>query len=94
LHISVSFDELEDCVNGKASLEGFLESTQVEEAITCFLYKQKKLARVIFVKRYWYFESINDIAMFFNMNENKVTSILFRTRNKLRTFLEKEGIEL
>lgn len=93
-NMSVSLDELEDCVNGKASLEGVLEGTRIEDAITRFLYKQSKLERIIFVKRYWYFDSINDIAKCFNMNENSVASILFRTRNKLRKFLMKEGIEL
>jgi len=43
------------------------------------------------VCRYWYMDSISDIAKQFAFSESKVKSMLYRTRNKLRTMLEKEG---
>ena len=47
-----------------------------------------------FVCRYWYLDPIEDIAKQFGFTKSKVKSMLHRTRKKLRTYLEKEGIEL
>lgn len=51
-------------------------------------------ARHLFIRRYWYLDSIGELADRFYMSESKVKSMLFRTRNKLRSYLEKEGIRL
>ena len=48
--------------------------------------------RVVFLRRYWYAESISQIAARYSMKENTVKSVLFRTREQLRAFLQKEGI--
>ncbi|MDD5945854.1 MAG: sigma factor-like helix-turn-helix DNA-binding protein, partial [Clostridia bacterium] len=54
----------------------------------------KKESRIYFVRRYWYADSIADIAKRYGVSESKVKSSLFRTRNALRVHLEKEGIEI
>ena len=51
-----------------------------------------KDARIIFVRRYWYADSVAQIAKYYGMSESKVKSSLMRSRNKLQAFLEKEGI--
>ena len=48
--------------------------------------------RKVFVRRYWYMDSISDISVSFGISESKAKSILFRMRNKLREYLEKEGV--
>ena len=48
--------------------------------------------RRIFVQRYWYMCSTEQIARDNSMNRNTVTTVLYRTREKLRAFLEKEGV--
>jgi len=63
-------------------------------AIDRFLYAKPKLSRNIFVRRYYHLYAIRDIADAYGMSESKVTSLLFRMRNELRRFLEKEGIML
>lgn len=50
--------------------------------------------RQIFVRRYWYLSSISEIAKDFAISEGNIKIILFRTRNKLKKVLEKEGIIL
>jgi len=50
--------------------------------------------RKIFMQRYWYLRKVSEIAEEFSMSESKVKMILHRTRNALKTFLEKEGIIL
>ena len=49
---------------------------------------------MVFVRRYWYADSIADIAKRFGMRESRVKSMMFRTRNKLRDYLEAEGVIL
>ena len=43
------------------------------------------------MRRYWYADSVAEIAQRYRMGESKVKTRLFRTRNQLRVFLEKEG---
>ena len=50
-------------------------------------------AKVIFMRRYWYGESVAEIAGQFEISESKVKSSLFRTRNLLKCYLQREGFE-
>ena len=59
-----------------------------------FLRSQKKDARIMFIRRYWYGDSVRQIAAAFGCGEEKVKSTLFRTRNKLRDAMIREGIYL
>ena len=45
------------------------------------------------MRRYWYGESIGEIAQRFRLGESNVKTKLMRTRNALRAFLEKEGVK-
>ena len=49
---------------------------------------------MIFVRRYWYMDSVKEISQLFHVSESKVKSILFRMRNKLREHLEEGGVQL
>ena len=59
-----------------------------------FLDTLDKENRVIFVRRYWYSDSISDIAERFRMSNNNVSVRLSRTREKLKKYLRKEGVEV
>ena len=50
--------------------------------------------RMVFLRRYWYLDSISDLARRFAMSESKVKTTLFRCRAQLRAHLEKEGYTL
>lgn len=80
--------ELEDCIPSVPEYE----ANQITEAINAFLHTMDKPTRVIFVLRYFHGESIRTISERFRLTESKVKSTLFRTRKKLSTYLEKEGI--
>ena len=62
--------------------------------INRFLRTLPKASRMMFLRRYWYGESIGELARAFECSEEKVKSSLFRTRNKLREAMMKEGIYL
>ncbi len=86
--------ELEDCIPTKTSLEQIVEEKILVSSINHFLYALPEQKRNIFICRYWYLFSIRDIAEKYKMSENKITTLLFRMRKKLKLHLEKEGISL
>ncbi len=87
---AVSLDELDECVGTVDESE----SAEIGESISRFLRTQPKETRSIFVCRYFYCDSIGDIARRFGISEAKVKTLLFRTRNKLKIHLEGEGIKV
>lgn len=88
--LTVSLSELEECIPSNNS--SFYNSTEeLTECINRFLEKQKEIDRKIFVRRYWYDESVTQIAQIFGINEKTVSVKLFRTRQKLREYLIKGG---
>ena len=71
-----------------------IEDEEIGKLISAFLWSEKELNRNVFLRKYWFFDSISDIAERYSLGENNVKSMLFRTRNRLREFLRKEGIEI
>ena len=63
----------------------------LSEALNGFLGTLGAEKRNIFIRRYWYLDSIADISERFALSESKVKTTLFRCRNRLREHLEKEG---
>ncbi|MBP7187817.1 MAG: sigma-70 family RNA polymerase sigma factor [Ruminococcus sp.] len=88
---SVSLDELAECIPDGKSVEERISDQQLGKAISAFLRTQPEKYRKVFVRRYWYSESVEDIAAFYDMNAKTVATYLFRVRKKLKAFLQKEG---
>lgn len=86
----VSLEELAGCIAG-VSLEDEFDARLLGRAIDRFLDTVSKTSRVLFLRRYWFGDSVKDIAKHFDMTENAVTVRLGRTRQQLRTYLIKEG---
>ncbi|MDE7297604.1 MAG: sigma-70 family RNA polymerase sigma factor [Lachnospiraceae bacterium] len=89
-----ALSELEDCIPAETGVEQAIDEMVLAESINQFLREQPEQKRNIFIRRYWYLCPIRDIAENYGMSESKVTSLLFRMRNKLKAHLEKEGIAL
>lgn len=85
-------DELAECISLGAEVEQQFEEMLLVKALEEFLLKCPRDQRNIFIRRYWYMMPIKEIADIYEMSESKVTSLLFRTRKKLKRYLEKEGI--
>lgn len=83
------FDEMWDCAGGENPSD-WVDQKALVECINTFLEEQDAESRVLFVRRYWYMDSIADIAERFGFSESRVKSNLFRTRNRLRTRLLQE----
>ena len=89
-----SLDELGECVSGRESVESEVENRQIESVISDFLWQQDEVKRNIFIRRYWYFESIEDICKRTGFSQSKVKSMLLEMRRKLKSYLEGEGISV
>ena len=89
--VTLALEELEQCVAGSDHVEKAVEQKELVQAINSFLDTLPVLERRIFLARYWYLDSMECIASHWGYSRSKVTSMLFRTRKKLRRHLEKEG---
>lgn len=89
-----SLDELEECVTDKNCDDIRYSDEQLSNIIKHFLYSLDVDNRNVFIRRYWYFDSIKNIAKGYHMSKSKVESMLFRTRNNLREYLMKEGFNI
>ena len=92
-YYDVSLAELEECIPAAQEQEPW-EEQEVTKVLERFLRELDTGSRVMFVKRYWYAESVAQIAETFGMKENSVSVKLMRLRKKLRKKLEKEGVVL
>lgn len=84
-------DELEDCVSDPTDVEMVIEQQEMAKLIREFLDALPATERRVFLRRYWYMESVARIALDFDFSESKTASMLHRTRKKLREKLESEG---
>ena len=91
-YIRVCIDELTEAIPSSESPAGLLETEEMISAIERGLRSVSATNRRIFISRYYYLESIGEIAARFCMNENQVKLRLCRTREKLRKYLRKEGL--
>lgn len=88
---TLSFDELSECLPSSDDLAQYMHSLDLRNALTRFLQAQDAESRCIFLRRYFFFDSVKEIALRYGMSQSKVKSKLMRTRNKLKVHLIQEG---
>ena len=86
-----SLSKLEEILSDKSVSDKF-DDEEIGKIISEFLRIEKPDSRNVFIRRYWYFDSISDIAKRYKFSESKVKSMLFNTRNRLKKHLIKEGV--
>ena len=84
--VEIALDELADIPAPQA------DDGDITRAINAFLRSEPERNADIFIKRYWYLQSVKDIAAEYGHSENKIASLLFRMRGRLKTKLESEGL--
>lgn len=90
--LDLALSELEECLGSRSGVEERVEAGQTADAIDAFLRTLPREQRWVFLRRYWYADPIAEIARRGGMSQGKVKSMLFRTREKLKVYLEQEGI--
>ena len=86
-------EELTSCIPD-TGWERFLEGREIGKLLDAFLGSLPEESRKIFLRRYWYGDTVAEIASKYGMTESKIKMQLSRTRKKLWAFLEKEEINL
>ncbi len=86
--------EMEQCIPAPDDLKCKLSQEEFSNMMNGFLYGLKEIHCIIFLLRYWYCESISNIAKRLRISEGTVKSILSRTRSKLKQYLDREGYDL
>lgn len=89
-----SLSELDDVIPGGKSVESQLEVEELGKAINAYLKTISPEAKRLFVGRYFFLDSLKDVAKYCDMSESKAKSMLYRTRCGLKAYLEKEGYYL
>ena len=90
----VLLGELEDCLQSRGTVEGEIEMQELSRHISEFLRTLPADKRYLFVRRYWYGDSVSQLAEKTHSGESCVKTTLFRLRRQLKKYLEKEGIQL
>lgn len=93
-NVELLFSELESCIPDANSIQSKLEDLETAQLISIFLRNSKKEDRLVFLRRYFYGDSIHQITERFDMSGGRVKSSLFRTRKALKKYLEKEGVSI
>ena len=89
-----ALEELGECVPPAPGVEAAVEARELEELVDRFLHTLPERDCSVFLRRYWYAEPLEAVAERYGLKLNTVKTSLFRTRKKLRTYLEKEGVLL
>lgn len=92
--IEIMLSELEECIPTVDNAREESEAKVITEAINRWLSALEKTERMIFIRRYWYGDSVSELSEKAKTSPKKLSSKLFRLRKDLKKFLEKEGIAL
>lgn len=90
--VALSLEELGACVGSADNVPEAVETGEIAAILSDFLRALPPAECDVFLRRYWYFDSVAQIAKRFGYSESKVKMTLKRTRDKLCVRLEKEGI--
>ena len=90
----LALDELSECLGDKDNVQEYVDYNLLRDSINNFLRKQNKQNRVIFIRRYFYMSSIEEIAKEYGMSLSNVKMSLKRTRDSLKDYLIKQGYDL
>ena len=90
--VSLALDELSECVPSNVMVEDEIMAAELSKTLNRFIANLPVTERQVFLCRYWYLDSIEQISTDFGFSTSKVKSMLHRTRAKLLSHLKKEGV--
>ena len=89
-----AYDELSESLPSPDTVEKCVDDKELSALLDKFLRSLDCEKQLIFLKRYWYLRTVSEIAAEMHLGESKVKMSLHRTREKLREYLEKEGVQI
>lgn len=90
--MDLALEELSECIAGGTDAEEAYAHKETVRAFRAFLDTLPDTERRVFLRRYWYLDSTQEICQRFGFSESKVKSMLYRIRKRLHAALEKEGL--
>ena len=91
---TISLSELSECVSGDNSAEEIVNAKLLADCIGIYLRTQSDEARTAFLGRYYFLDSVREVAAYCGITESKCKTLLHRTRVGLKEYLRKEGFDL
>ncbi len=92
--MEILLSELNDCVPAPEDMEQIMDRRQLSARISQWLEALPEEDRRLFLRRYWYGDSVADLALEWGRTPGQISQTLLRLRRLLRAYLEKEGISL
>ena len=92
--LTMILDELSECIPSGQDVQKTLEQKELSEKINSWLDGLPKEDRVLFIKRYYYGETVKSLAMVMNCTENQMAQKMLKLRNGLKSYLKAEGVIL
>ena len=90
--VSLAALELAECLPSREGPEEQAEAAELGRAISAFLRELGEGPRTAFLRRYWYADTVEETAGHLGWSLSRTKSVLFRTRKKLKAYLEQEGM--
>ncbi len=88
---ALSLEELEQCADPACGVEQELDAALLAKAIDEFLHTRSQRTRILFLRRYYFLDSVQDAADFCGISAASAQSLLHRTRSELKAYLAKQG---
>lgn len=89
--VTVSFEELGECVPANMTVEDAVAGRELSRLLDAFLDTLDTESRNLFLRRYYFFDSVSALAKMFGYSQSKVKTKLFRIRKQLKDYLAKEA---
>lgn len=93
-HSNIIFEEMESVLSSSETVENVYERGRIRRLIEGYLFRLEADKRKAFVMRYWFFDSIGEIADSLGMTTGQVKMLLMRVRKDLKRYLESQGVGL
>jgi RNA polymerase sigma factor (sigma-70 family) len=93
-YYDIAFEELENCITSLNSIDREYNANELSEIINDFLDTLDKDNRVMFVRRYWFSDSLTELAKTFEITEHNASVRLFRIRGRMKKYLTERGVIL
>ena len=93
-HTVEAIAELGDIASPETEVQAQMDKQEFARVFNAFLYSLPERDCNVFLRRYFYAESAQEIAKRYGLKQDNVLKILSRTRQKLKEYLKKEGIWL
>ena len=89
-----ALEEIADCIPSSVSVEEEVEANEMAGYINRFLATLDRENRILFVRRYWHADSVEELALLFHTSKHNISVRLSRLRKSLKNYLTKEGVSI